>query len=44
MTKPYEYTYTWTFKIPGDYTVDLPEEVRKVTITCGGAGGWGSGA
>lgn len=39
MTKPHKYTYTWTFKVPGDYTVDLPEEVREITITCGGAGG-----
>lgn len=42
MTKPHKYTYTWTFKVPGDYTVDLPEEIREVTITCSGAGGGGA--
>lgn len=42
MTKPHKYTYTWTFKVPGDYTVDLPEKIREVTITCSGAGGGGA--
>lgn len=42
MTKALKYTCTWTFKVPGDYTIDLPEEVREITITCGGAGGGGA--